>query len=325
MTNNRPGGSAKRQPYTWILTNGMAGYEVQALGLTEAMGIDAPVMKRVNPPAPWRWIAPWGPAAADPNVTPPWPELLIAASRQAIPYARMIARRSKGRTFVVVLQNPHVRLSQFDFVWAPLHDRLKGPNVLSTLISPHRLTPERLAAEAERFAPRIAHLPHPRIGVLIGGTNAVYRMTEEVADRIGAQLADLCDKYGASLLVTPSRRSGKEQIEAIRKRLKDKPAMVWDGTGENPYFGFLGSADTVLVTCDSVNMVGEATATGKPVYVIELEGGSAKFRRFLDAVYASGAARPFAGKLESWEYRPLNATKEIADAILRAMTARSQR
>ncbi len=69
-------------------------------------------------------------------------------------------------------------------------------------------------------------------------------------------------------------------------------------------------------------MVGEAIFTGKPVYVIELEGGSPKFRRFLDGVYTYGAARPFAGRLESWEYAPLNATHEIADAIRRAMAAR---
>ncbi|MDO9126440.1 MAG: mitochondrial fission ELM1 family protein, partial [Parvibaculum sp.] len=176
-------------------------------------------------------------------------------------------------------------------------------------------TRERLAAEAAKFAPGVAHLPRPRVAVLLGGTNSVYRMGEEVAARIGAQLAGLTEHYGAGLMVTPSRRTGEAQARIIRDALKDKPAVMWDGTGDNPYFGFLGLADAVVVTCDSVNMAGEAAFTGKPVYVIELEGGSAKFRRFLDAIYATGAARPFAGQLESWEYEPLNATDEIARAI----------
>lgn len=298
----------------WVLTNGMAGFETQGIGIAEALGA-APVLKRVTPGKPWRWLAPWGPAEPNGEVVPPWPDLLIASGRQSIPYARMIRRKSGGKTFTAILQDPRVDPSNFDFVWAPAHDRLEGPNVLSTVVSPHRLTRERLAAEAAKFAPEVAHLPRPRVAVLLGGTNSVYRMGEEVAARIGAQLAGLTEHYGAGLMVTPSRRTGEAQARIIREALAGRPAVMWDGTGDNPYFGFLGLADAVVVTCDSVNMVGEAAFTGKPVYVVELEGGSAKFRRFLDAIYASGAARPFAGQLESWEYEPLNATDEIARAI----------
>ncbi|HEX7776635.1 MAG TPA: mitochondrial fission ELM1 family protein, partial [Parvibaculum sp.] len=195
-------------------------------------------------------------------------------------------------------------------------------NVISTLVSPHRLTTERLRAEATRIAPAVGHLPHPRIAVLLGGTNAVYTFSEATAARVGAQLAGLADHAHAGLMVTPSRRTGEAQSRIIGEHLAGKTAVMWDGAGENPYFGYLGQADAVVVTCDSVNMVGEALFTGKPVYVIELDGGSPKFRRFLDGVYAYGAARPFAGRLESWEYAPLNATHEIADAIRRAMNMR---
>jgi uncharacterized protein len=305
----------------WVLTSGAVGFEVQAVGIAEALGI-VPEIKRVSPPPPWRWLAPWGPAAPDAGVAPPWPDLLIASGRQSIPYARMIRRRSRGRTFVAVLQSPAVSPASFDFVWAPEHDRLSGPGVFSTLVSPHRLTPERLATEAERFAAGIAHLPHPRVAVLLGGTNAVYRLDEKAAAVIADRLVALIERSGAGLMVTPSRRTGDAQMRIIRERLKGKPTVVWDGTGDNPYFGFLGNADAVVVTGDSVNMVGEAAATGKPVHVIELEGGSPKFRRFLDGMYAHGAARRFNGHLENWEYVPLNATKEIASAIATAFQAR---
>ncbi|HUD50321.1 mitochondrial fission ELM1 family protein [Parvibaculum sp.] len=299
----------------------MAGFEVQALGICEALGL-TPDIKRVKPGAPHRWIAPWGPAAPAEGISPPWPDLLIASGRQSIPYARMIRRKSGGKTFVAVLQDPKVSPAQFDFVWAPAHDRLEGENVLSTLTSPHRLTREKLEAEAARIEPQVAHLPHPRVAVLLGGSNAVYTFSEETAQRVGAQLAGLADHFHAGLMVTPSRRTGTAQSAIIREALKDKPALMWDGTGENPYFGFLGSADAIVVTCDSVNMVGEAASTGKPVYIIELEGGSPKFRRFLDGMYAHGAARPFAGQLESWGYEPLNATHEIAEAIACGLAAR---
>ncbi len=254
---------------TWIVTNGAAGFEVQALGVAEALGVE-PLVKRVRQSAPWRWMAPWGPVGRAQDIVPPWPDLVIAAGRQSIPFARMIRQRSRGRTFVAVLQNPRVPPTWFDFVWAPAHDQISGANVLSTVVSPHRLTAERLAEEAHRFAPEIAHLPHPRIAVLLGGTNAVFRFDENAAALLGEQLSDVATRYGAGLMVTPSRRTGKSQADIIRERIKALPAVMWNGEDANPYFGYLGSADVVLVTCNSVNMVGEAAATGKPVYVIGL-------------------------------------------------------
>jgi mitochondrial fission protein ELM1 len=275
----------------------------------------------VSPPPPWRWLAPWGLAAPDAEIKPPWPDLLIASGRQAIPYARKIREAAKGGTFVAILQDPVVSPSSFDFVWAPEHDQLAGGNVLSTLTSPHRLTPERLGSEAAKLASVTERLPRPRVAVLLGGTNAVYRLTEEAAAAIGDMLAQLLDD-GAGLMITPSRRTGDGQSRIIRDRVAGRAAVMWDGSGDNPYFGYLGSADAIVVTCDSVNMVGEAASTGKPVYVIELDGGSPKFRRFLDGMYARGAARRFEGRLDNWQPVPLNATGEIADAIAYAFLAR---
>jgi mitochondrial fission protein ELM1 len=289
----------------------MAGFETQGIGIAEALGLQ-PIIKRVSPTAPWKWLAPHGPAAPNPDIKAPWPDLLIASGRQSIPYARMIAKA--GKSFTVVLQDPRVAPSNFDLVWAPAHDQLSGPNVVSTLVSPHRLTRARLDTEAGKWGPKLAHLPHPRVAVLIGGKNSVYDFDEAAAKQLADDLATLADQ-GAGLMVTASRRTGEAQTEIIRDALKSRSALVWDGTGDNPYFGFLGAADAVIVTSDSVNMVGEAAFTGKPVHVVELSGYSAKFRRFLDAIYMEGAARPFVGALESWEYAPLNATHVIAEAI----------
>lgn len=308
-------------PTCWVLTNGMAGFEAQCLGIAEVLDLD-PEIKRAAPRPPWRWLAPWGPAAPDPDIAPPWPDLLIASGRQAIPYARMIRNKSRRRTFVAILQNPRIAPEKFDFVWAPMHDLLDGANVLSTLTSPNRITAKKLATEAARIAPQIAHLPRPRVAALIGGTNAVYTLDEAAMARLADQLAELAETHGAGLMVTASRRTGVAQERILRQRLAGLPALVWDGAGANPYLGFLGSADALVVTCDSANMVGEAAATGKPVHVVELPGGSPKFRRFLDGMVAAGAARPFAGLLESWEYAPLNATERIAREIATRVAAR---
>jgi mitochondrial fission protein ELM1 len=116
-------------------------------------------------------------------------------------------------------------------------------------------------------------------------------------------------------MVTPSRRTGPENEAILRNTLAGLPAIVWDGAGENPYFGYLGLADYVIATADSVSMITEAGATGKPVHVLPLAGGSKKFQRFQEAMVNSGITRPFTGALEKWSYPTRSDTEAAGQRI----------
>lgn len=309
----------------WILTDGKAGTENQCLGLADALGL-SPTVKRIAPRAPWRWAAaslwtlPWGrlPLAlsrGDEPLAPPWPRLLIASGRPSVGPAIAIRRASRGSTFCVQVQDPRVSPRHFDLVAAPRHDRLSGPNVMATRGALHRVTAAKLEQAAAAFGPRYAHLPRPRIAVLIGGTSKHYRLTQSLAQRLGRDLRALSDETGAGLMVTASRRTGADNEKTLRTALEGTACEFWDGEGENPYFGFLALADHIIVSEDSVSMTSEAASTGKPIYTIALEGGTAKFRAFHDSLLADGVTRPFTGALESWSYAPLDDTKRVADEV----------
>ena len=109
----------------------------------------------------------------------------------------------------------------------------------------------------------------------------------------------------------------------MAKAWRDVPGLVWDGSGANPYFGFLDAADVILVTEESANMATEAAATGKPVYLLSLPGRPGKFARFHDDLIGAGIARRFDGELERWTYAPLVETDRAAAEILRRMRART--
>lgn len=312
----------------WAVTDGSAGMENQCIGLAEAMGL-SPVVKRVRLRAPWRQLTPflragcrWAAGAQGDPVAPPWPDLLIGCGRQSTAVSFAVRRASRGRTFTVHIQDPQVAPRLFDLVVVPRHDRPRGANVLVTRGSLHRVTPAVLAAAGERFAARLEPLPRPRVAVLVGGSNAVYRLTPTIVGDMAAALAAFARDSGAGLMVTASRRTGADNTAILQARLSGPGAEVWDGSGENPYFAYLAHADAIVVTCDSVNMVSEACSTGRPVHVVELEGGSPKFRGFLDGLYADGIARPFRGILESWTYPPLRETEEVAAEVWRHLNAR---
>ena len=312
----------------WVISDGRAGIEVQARGLAEALGFD-PVIKRIKTRAPWRWLPPqfWldplraVDPAGDP-LAPPWPDVAIGSGRQAVAPNRAIRRASRGRSFVIQVQDPKVDLAGFDVVVAPEHDRLAGPNLIATKGSLHGVTEARLAAAAAEFAPRFEALPRPLVGVLVGGNSRKHRMTADLAQALGDGLAQACRAQDVGLAVTPSRRTGPANEAILRRALAPVAADVWDWTGPNPYFGILALADAFVVTGDSVNMVCEAAFTGRPVHVFETAGGTAKFRRFHDTMRAAGITRPFAGRVEEWSYPPLRETPAVAAEIRRRLDAR---
>ena len=143
--------------------------------------------------------------------------------------------------------------------------------------------------------------------------------------RLAGALRSLAD-LGASFMITPSRRTHQKLLNAVEAATRGRPRIIWDGTGANPYPQFLAHADALVVTADSVNMTGEACATGKPVYVFEPSAGSAKFRRFHSALAASGATRPLPSKLSElprWDYTPLDSAAKIAFEIEQRWLRRS--
>lgn len=316
----------------WIITDGKAGMVVQARGVADALGLDYE-MKIVEPSGIWRMLAPWGPV--DPSArlgqpgsdfAPPWPAIAIATGRASIPYIRAIRKLAGPQTYTVVLQDPKSGPNTADLIWVPAHDRRRGPNVLTTLTSPHSFTSERLTELAQNLPADIAALPRPRVAVVLGGKNGIYKFTDADDARFAASLRSLAD-LGASFLITPSRRTHQRLIAAVEEATRPAPRILWTGEGDNPYPFFLASADAIIVTADSVNMCGEACATGRPVYIFSPSGGSAKFTRFHKGLGAHGATRPLPEtfeRLEEWSYEPLDSAARIADEINNRYVRRRQ-
>lgn len=322
----------------WVVTDGRAGIENQALGLAEALARRMPLhvtVKRIVLKAPWRglprqvWGEPFSKLSSDGALLrPPYPDLWIACGRLSVPFTMAVKDRSPA-TFTVQLQHPRAPLGAFDLVIPPAHDGVSGANVFSIIGSPGRVTRETLQADAARLAPALAHLPSPRVGVLIGGPNKVYRFSNARRKKIAATLRDLADS-GAGLMITPSRRTEPETIRVIAETLEGRPHFLWDGAPlsalDNPYFGILGLAEHVLVTADSVNMTTEAALTGKPVQILALDtayaAGAEKFARFRKALRERRIARFFTDRLRRWSYEPLDETARAAEEVVRRLSAK---
>lgn len=285
----------------------------QAWGLAESLGLEV-TLKKIKLRHPWESLAPhlrcglnYCLSTSSDPLTSPFPNIIFASGRRAILPALLIKKKSP-RTKIVYFQNPKISAHHFDAIVCPEHDNYTGSNVITTIGAPHRITPEKLIRAAQQFS----HLnpeDKPVLSVIIGGPNKKYAMPNDFADRLYQDLTRLNDQ-GWRVLVTLSRRTPHNIAQKLQTL--PKTIYIWDGAGDNPYFGLLGLAKALIVTCDSVSMISEACATSASVYLYKLDGAYPKFDRFHQRLIELGRIHWWTGQVSTDTAVPLSVTQDAA-------------
>jgi len=311
--------------HCWTLTDGHAGNVRQAEALADALAPGPHASLVLHPRAPWRWWAPrrlpgdagaFGPAFRARLASPP--RLAIGCGRQAALATRLL--RAGGSRTVQIL-DPRLDASLWDWVVAPVHDGLAGPNVIRVQGSLNPIDDDWLARARMDFA-AFADLPAPRTAVLLGGSSAHARFDRNAFEVLAGRLEAMLAREGGSLLITASRRTDAQVRAALRHRFMETPGLTWldDRDGPNPYPGLLAWADRLVCSPDSVNMVSEACATRAPVFVFDPRRVRGRPRRFIDALLALGRIRTMDGRPAPFDVEPLRETARVA-ALLRERLA----
>jgi len=307
----------------WVITDGAAGNERQALALARALKV-SPKILRLKLRAPWSWLAPramMGDRLALPqelrdSFTPPWPELAIGCGRQAAWLTRMLRKWSNNRTFTIQILDPRISTTYFDLVITPQHDNLRGDNVITTLGSLNAVDDDWLAEGYKKFH-TFTQFPRPRTTVLIGGSHRSQKLDSAYFTALINELTDIYNRDGGSFLVSISRRTPSNVTSFLREVFSQWPGYFYDGSGEkeNPYPGFLAYADRLVVTPDSVNMLSEACATGKPVWTYTPQSMRGKLAQFHTSLKEKGLLQSLPFTEVSWSSIPLRETYSIAEKI----------
>lgn len=312
----------------WVLTDGRAGNEAQALGLAEAFGRLQPTnisVKRISLKS-WAAVLPpkiavgmgarregWpfiGLSQGAEDLRWPWPDMVIGAGRRSVAVTAAL-RKLYGVAAVQIL-NPQCDPTLFDAIVVPDHDRIAGANVLKTVGAVNRLT-----AVTVRMAAAELNIPpatKPHLAVLIGGPSRSATFSDADQKRLLLALESLGQSH--ALIVSASRRTPDSFSKALAECLQDR-GMFWSGEGPNPYPGMLASAEAVLVTEDSVNMASEAATIGLPVHIFPLTRVASKIASFHESLIARGASRRFTGTINTWTYEPLTEADRIAGDLIR--------
>lgn len=205
----------------------------------------------------------------------PWPDLVISCGVRNEPVCRWIRDQSGGRTRYVHVGRPWAPLDSFDLViTTPQYRVPPHPKVLNNMLTLHSVTDERLALACQEWEAIFAALPRPRFAVMVGGDSGPFTLGKKAATRLGHQASQLARANGGSLLVSTSSRTRKAAVDALQAEITAPNYFYrWPGeNSDNPYMGILAWADRLIVTGDSIAMLSEACATGKPVTMFDLGG-----------------------------------------------------
>lgn len=205
----------------------------------------------------------------------PWPAIVVTAATPLTPIARWIKTRSGYRTKLIHIGRPAGCLQDFSLVVTSPEFLLQEKENIIRLPLPLTDTDQIGPAESDcDVLHRLEALRNPRTAVLVGGHSPPYLLGASEARELSRRVLRLVSRSGGSLLITTSPRTGKAVEEALFADVEDKPCFFYKWSdharNQNPYKTILHAADQFIVTCDSVSMIADAVATGKPTYVHDL-------------------------------------------------------
>lgn len=244
-------------PTIWILSRGRKGDLDQMLTLAQATGwrFTVKTLHFAGPEVPVlsRWLL-------KDRITPPWPDAVLCAEASPSVITREIKRLSP-RTRIVCLGRPAGTPDSFDLVITTAQYRIPAAaNVVEIAMPLADVAQDSTGPRADSNV----------IALAVGGPAFPDLLDATAAEALATDAMAYAARKSATLDVVTSPRTPPAAIAVLERRIAAPHRLHVFGHGENRYRAALGAASEIIVTSDSVSMLADAMATGKPVSVYPL-------------------------------------------------------
>jgi mitochondrial fission protein ELM1 len=197
------------------------------------------------------------------------PDLIISSGGKSVFAGRTLSART-GAPYVFLGERKPYPSEWFHTAFTPSASE-RGANDVAIEMIPTQIT----AASVERAAGEWKERPAGRLwAMILGGRSASHRFVMEDWEALARGMNELARARGIRWLLTTSRRTGTEAETRLRATIDATSlayAVWWADKPEKKVAAFLGAAEWTFVTQDSVTMVTEAVASGRPVIVVRPE------------------------------------------------------
>jgi mitochondrial fission protein ELM1 len=300
-----------------LLTQGMHGMISQVEGLAKALNLDYR-HQTIKLKKFWNYIPPkFTPISID-ILSKKFAcdaKVIISCGRKSVIPSIALKKKFGKDILNIHIQDPKVKLSNFDFIVAPEHDYLKGENVLTSKGAIHYLTNNDLDNNENYLKSKINN-ERKIVALIIGGPTKHYDYNEKVIDNIFLKIKQNFLEKNYQLIVVPSMRTPQHIISKAKNYFNDDQIVI-PNVDKKAYLCSLKKADHIIVTCDSTSMISEAAITGKPIYVAQMPSikNNKRFKSFFNLFVSLNIIKELGAQVENWTYPKLDETKKIADQI----------
>jgi mitochondrial fission protein ELM1 len=258
----------------WAILGAHRGDNNQVLALAEALGL--PFERKQLAFNHWRHLQPRLLGATmrslkretRKTIAGEAPDLTISTGHRSVPVVQALRRRSAGKLRSVHVGYPRISPGNFELVVAT--PEYPVPDHSNLMRIPVALTRRRTDdVPDEEF---LRTYPAPRRLLILGGPTLYWRIAPGEVLRGVGELLRQATRDGGSVVVVGSPRTPRRILARIETLIgkAQAPAALVPIEGPPTYGSLLAAADSLFVTADSVAMVSEAIATGKPVGLIPL-------------------------------------------------------
>jgi len=300
-----------------LLTQGMHGMISQAEGLAKALNLDYK-HQTIKLKTFWNYVPPKFTPISEKILSEQFTcnaKVVISCGRKSVIPSIALKKKYGKDILNIHIQDPKVKLSNFDFIVAPEHDGLKGENVLTSKGAIHYLTNDELDLNKNYLKSRI-NSQKKIVALIIGGPTKHYDYNEKVVDSIFLKIKQNFLDNNYQLIVVPSMRTPQNIIDKAKNYFNEDQIIIPD-VDKKAYLCSLKNADHIVVTCDSTSMISEAAITGKPIYVAQMPviRNNERFKNFFDLFVSLNIIKELGSSVENWTYNKLNETSKIANQI----------
>ena len=300
-----------------LLTQGMHGMISQVEGLAKALNLDY-THQTIKLKNFWNYVPPKFTPISENILTEKFAcdaKVIISCGRKSVIPSIALKKKFGKDILNIHIQDPKVKLSNFDFIISPEHDGLKGKNVLTSKGAIHYLTKDELDINKNYLKSKINN-QKKIVTLIIGGPTKYYNYNDKVIDNIFLKIKKNFLDNNYQLIVIPSMRTPQSIINKAKNYFNEDQIVI-PNVDKKAYLCSLKNADHIIVTCDSTSMISEAAITGKPIYVAQMPTikKNKRFKNFFNLFASLNIIKELGRPVENWTYSKLNETNKIADQI----------
>ena len=243
-------------------------------------------------------------------------DVIISCGRKSIIPSIHLKKISNKKVFNIHIQDPKVRLDNFDFIVAPEHDDIQGQNVIKTKGAIHYLTENEINENKNYLNSFIKKDEREVWALILGGPTKYYDYSTKNLKYIFSIIYKLLQKHNFQLVVIPSMRTPAKTIDFANEYFGENHTII-KNVDKKAYLSALAISKNIIVTCDSSSMISEAALTGKPIYVANIlpKINDKRFQRFRNLFRDLNITRNLGEEVETWNYQKLDETNRVANII----------